>query len=434
MGKRDSSKLKSLVEHALDASTADATVVHVRRFLEGATRYANSRITQNIVRADTTVEVEVAFGSQVGQCTTNRLDKDSIAACIRRAETIARVAPADPEYMPPVKPAPCPPVATWCPETAVFSPAKRAEAIVRAVAIAEREGMTGAGVFVTRVGASAIGNSAGLFVDNEATEAVVTFSATTPDSVGWAQGRARDVGTLDVESVARRALEKARAGHSPRDLAPGRYEVVLEPAAAEELLSYLFWYQMDAKATDEERTYLTGKKGTRIAAPSVTIFSDSTHALCPTRPFTDEGMTLRRIDWMRNGVLENLVYSRFWAKKQGVAPTGMPTNLIMAGGETPLEEMIRLTRRGLLVTRFWYIRAVEPIRDLYTGMTRDGTFLIEDGKIVAPVKNLRFNESAVHLLENVEMLGRQELVGEGRWSLMPYVKARDFNFTSTTRF
>jgi len=434
MARWDPAESEQIIERILDASSAEATVVRIERFEEGATRYANSEITQNVVRGDTEVEIQAAFGSRTGKASTNRLDPDSLVACLRRAEAIARTAPPDPEYMPPVEPGPCPTPPTASEATSRFSPADRKEAIERAVAVAEREGMSGAGVFTTATCSEAIGNSTGLFVHNETTEVYVTVSATSPDSVGWARGCGNDVASLDIEAIARRAVEKARAGRSPREPEPGHYDVVLEPAAVEELLLFFFWYQMDAKATDEKRTFLQGKKGTAIAAPSVNIFSDPTWKGLPSRPFTDEGMTLGRVEWIKGGVLENLIYSRFWAKKQGVEPTGSPTNLVMEGGASSIEEMIRSTRRGLLVTRFWYVRAVEPIRDLYTGMTRDGTFLIRDGEIAGPVKNMRFNESAVRLLANIEMLGPQEKGGEYLSTLIPAVKARDFNFTSKTAF
>lgn len=434
MGQGNPKEIKAIVERALEVSNGDATVVRLHSSERGATRFSNSEITQNVVTGDAELAVQVAFDSQVGRCETNRLDADSIVACVRRAEAIARVAPPDPEYMPPVEPTAVPAVETWCDATAAYSPTQRADAIQRAVALPNAEGMTGAGVFYTRADTITIGNSAGHFVHGQSTEADLTFSATSPDSVGWAQGVARDIRLLDVEAVARRAVEKARAGRNPRDPEPGRYEVILEPAATAELLAFFFWYQMEAKATDEGRTFLTGKKGARIADAKVSVLSDPTAAGVQSRPFTREGMPLRRIDWIRHGALENLVYSRFWAKKQGVEPTGWPTNLIVEGGKTSIDEMIRSTTKGLLVTRFWYVRVVEPIRDLYTGMTRDGTFLIRDGEIAGPVKNLRFNESAVRLLENVELLGKQELVGEFDKALIPAIKARDFNFTSTTRF
>jgi len=430
----DAGALKNAVEAALELSTAHDKVARVVAAREGATRYANSAITQNVARADAELFVQVAYDSQVGRAATNRLDRGSIAACVARAEAMARVAPPDPEYMPPVRQAPI----TWAdsafPATAAHTPADRAEAIRRAVGVAAREGMSGAGVFNTRGSAAVVGNSAGHMVYYPSTDAYMTCSATAADSVGWAMGRVHDIGQLDAEAVARRAVEKARAGRHPRDLPPGRYDVILEPAAVAELLFYHFFHEMDAKATDEGRTFLTGKKGTRIAAPAVTVFSDPALPACPSRPFTDEGLPLHRVDWIRGGVLENLMYSRYWAKRQGVRPTGTPSNLVLAGGESAVEDLIRATRRGLLVTRFWYIRAVEPMRDLFTGMTRDGTFLVENGEVVGPVKNLRFNESVVRLLEHVERLGPQKVAGEYMWMLMPYLQAREFNFTSATRF
>jgi predicted Zn-dependent protease len=427
-------QMKSLIDDALKASSAGAAAVRIRRVDEGATRYANSEITQNVVHGDVTCEIEAAFDNKVGRCETNRLDRQSIAACVQRAEAIARVAPPDPEHMPPVAPSIVADTNAWFPATADYTPSDRACAIGRAVGVAERETMSGAGVFRTRGAATAFGNSAGHATYHEATDAAATFSATSPSSVGWAEGRSRDVAELSVERVAARAIEKAREGRSPRDIEPGRYEVILEPAALGELLFYFFWYQMDAKATDEGRTFLTAKRGRALAAPLVNLYSDPTQRGCATRPFDADGMPLHRVDWFKEGVLENLMYSRYWADHQHTHPTGQPTNLIMQGGQATLDEMIASTHRGLLITRFWYIRAVEPMRDLFTGMTRDGTFLIENGRLSGPVVNLRFNESPIRLLENIELLGEQRLTGEFLWMLMPFAKAKEFTFTSTTKF
>ncbi len=428
----DRIRCKAVVDSALNAAKCDAMVVRLHAIEEGATRYANSEITQNVEAADAEIEVEAAFGAQTGRCSTNRLDTDSVVECVRRAEAIARVSPPDPEYMPPVEPMdgdlstqrtfPLP------------TPDQRAEAVGRAVALAEGAGMTGAGSFTVRSLATAVGNSAGLFLHYEDTEALAAFSATAADSVGWAHARVFDPAALDPEAVARRAVEKAAAGRSPRELEPGCYEVVLEAAAVAELLAFFFYYQMDAKSCDEGRTFLSGKRGSTIVAPAVTIYSDPASADCPARPFTDEGLPLRRWDWIRKGVLTNLILSRYWAKKAGLAPTGIPTNILMEGGGAAMDDMIATTRRGLLVTRFWYVRAVEPMRDLYTGMTRDGLFLIEDGRVAGPVKNLRFNESAVQLLDRVELVGRPQLTGTMIRMQVPPVKASAFHFTSATQF
>jgi predicted Zn-dependent protease len=337
--------------------------------------------------------------------------------------------------MPPVEPAATPDLDLWNDSTRNASPADRAEAVQRIVAVADREGLTAAGAISTSAIAVAVGNSAGQFVHQTETLAALACSATGPDSVGWAQGASRDFESLDVDRIVARAVEKARSGRNPREAPPGRYEVILEPAAVDTFLTFFFHYQMDARATDEGRTFLTGKKGQALVSPRVHLYSDPACPDCPARPFTAEGLPLRVTDWIRDGVLSNLVYSRYWAKEKSVEPTGTPTNLILGGGDSSVEDLIRSTHRGLLVTRFWYVRAVEPVRDLFTGMTRDGTFLIENGEIAGAVRNLRFNESPVHFLSEVEALGPREIVSErGSWRLMPYVKSRDFHFTSTTRF
>jgi predicted Zn-dependent protease len=239
---------------------------------------------------------------------------------------------------------------------------------------------------------------------------------------------------LDVEATAKSSVDKALEGRAPRKIKPGHYEVILEPAAVSNLLSSFVWVQMNAKAVDEGRSYLSGKKGTRLVAPSIDMYSDPMSTQCPACPFDREGMKIDRVNWIRNGVVENLLYSRFWAKKQGCAFTGWPHNMIIRGGKTSREDMIKSTKRGLLITRFWYIRTVDRMRDLYTGTTRDGTFLVKNGEVVGPVKNLRFNDSAVRLLNSVQAIGEQGTTTGMGISRVPLIKAGDFNFTSTTDF
>ncbi len=426
--------IQSLIDRALKASIADNTVVNVSGFQSGATRYANSEINQNVVRGDLTLSVEATFGASSGQSSTNVLKPDAIAACVKQAEDIARLTPPDPEYMPPVEPAEIEETDAWSEGTATATPTDRAAAIARAVTLADKKGLTGAGAFETGGWLRAMGNSAGHFVYGRNTSAELTFSATSDDSVGWAQGVSRDVSALDIESIAQRGVDKALNGRAPQDLEPGRYEVILEPSAVGSLISSFIWNQLDAKASDEGRTFMSGKNGAQIAAPLIHLYSDPHEAACPARPFNDEGMPLQRLDWIRDGVVKNLMYSRFWAKKQGRTFTGYPPNIIIAGGTTTTEEMIKSTKRGLLITRFWYIRSVDRMRDLYTGTTRDGTFLVEDGAIKGPVKNLRFNDSAVGLLSRVTAVGRPQLVSNWGMSYVPVIKASEFNFTSATKF
>jgi predicted Zn-dependent protease len=245
---------------------------------------------------------------------------------------------------------------------------------------------------------------------------------------GWAQSSSNDVGDINVQETSARAFAIAQDAQSPADIDPGKYVVILRPAALQELLFYMI---CDAKATDEGRTFLRGKLGRKVCGGNVTIRSDPGDPRCPGPPFQDEGLALPKLSWIEKGVLTNLATSRFWAKKTGREPTGYPSNIIMDGGGWTVEEMVSSTERGILVTRFWYIRYVDPMESLVTGMTRDGLFLVEDGRVVRPIKQLRFNQNVVELLNRVEMLGQPERVGQ---CLVPAIKARDFNFTSTTAF
>ncbi len=427
-------EFEPIIEKALKLSKADHTTILAFGFEEGATRFANSEINQNVVSGDLSLKVNVAFGSSVGSASTNVLDDDAIAACVKKAQAIARLTPPDSEFMPPVSPVEMPDVETWSDATMHLKAADRAKIIAGAVNVADSAGLSGAGSLTTAASVVAIGNSKGHFAFHKSTKAQLKYSASSDDSVGWANGYARKVGDLDAEAVARRAVDKALKGKKPRELPAGKYEVILEPAAVAGLISSFMWVQMDAKATDEGRTYLSDKRDKKIAASNVHILSDPTLPDCQVRPFDREGMKLGRVDWIRDGKLANLCYSRFWADHKGKAFTGRPNALIIKGGKSTLEEMIKATQKGLLITRFWYIRTVDRMRDLYTGTTRDGTFLVEDGEVVGPVKNLRFNESAARLLGNVELLGEEQNTAAWSLSRAPFLKASSFNFTSTTEF
>jgi predicted Zn-dependent protease len=208
----------------------------------------------------------------------------------------------------------------------------------------------------------------------------------------------------------------------------------MRPPAVAELLMFMFWGGFDAKATDEGRTFLRDKLGTKVCGENINMRSDPSDARCPGRPFQGDGLVSPKLNWVKDGVVENLVYSRFWAKKQGKKPTGMPSNIIMDGGDTSVDEMIASTKKGALITRFWYIRFVDPMVPLVTGMTRDGLFLIEDGKVTRPIKHLRFNVKLLDVLGNVEAMSEPERTGEYIGMLVPTLKVNNFNFTSTTKF
>jgi predicted Zn-dependent protease len=278
-----------------------------------------------------------------------------------------------------------------------------------------------------------------LFAYHRATNANYTVTVRTADGTGsgWAGAEHNDWAKLDAAGISARAIEKARLSRSPQAIEPGRYTVILEPQAVGDLVQLISFYA-DARASDEGRSPFSkqgggNKLGEKIVDARITLYADPTDPELLAQPFDFEGLPLGRQVIIENGVLRQLYYSRFWAKKQGQQATGQPTSIKMTGGTDTIEDMIRSTPRGILVTRLWYLREVDPRTILYTGLTRDGTFLVENGRITKAIRNLRFNESPLFMLNNLEAAGRPvRLAGTeaGGAVVMPPIKVRDFNFTS----
>ncbi|GBC96951.1 hypothetical protein HRbin16_02764 [bacterium HR16] len=422
---------REICEKAIAFSEAEHVQVNLYGSREASTRYANNEITQNVARAQTTLRVLCAYGNKVGRCSTNRLDTDSIREAVKRAEEMARVAEPDTEFLPPPEPAVYRPIQAYADGTAHATPEDRARVVRQVIDEAKSRALKTAGSFATNSSVVAVANNRGLFGFHIATQASLICTMMAEDSSGWAEQTHEDVNAISPEAVARRAADKAEAARHPQEVPPGDYTVVLEPAAVAELLAYMAW-SMDAKAADEGRSAFTGKEGTAVGNSLVTLQSLPAHPECPAEPFFDDGMPTPDVTWIERGVLKTLVYSRFWAQKQGKAFTGPPSNLILQGGTHSLDELVAQVEDGLLITRFWYIRFVDPMQLLLTGMTRDGVYRIEKGKVTHAVKNLRFNESPLVVLQNVQLLGVPQRV-EGRL-LVPPVVVNNFTFSSTTTF
>lgn len=424
---------RKLLESGLTHADADSLLLTLNGAREASTRFANNAITQNVARTDTVLTVKAAYGHQVGVAKVNTLTADAIRDAVERAEDIARHAAPDTEHMPLVEPCRVPEVAAWDESVAEASPGLRAEAIRQAIERVEAQGLTAAGSFATEAGFTALLNSRGHFAYHRETDARFVCTAIGPDSSGWASTSSFKLDAVDAGSVADRAAERAVASAHPEAIEPGPTTVILEPAAVGELLAYLAW-SLDAKAADEGRSAFTGKLGARIGVPGVTLSSQPDHPVCPARPFDGDGMPAPTVDWIRDGELANLAHTRYWAKQAGRSYTGMPANLIMTGTQTPVSQLIADTSDGVLVTRFWYIRFVDPMKLLLTGMTRDGLLRIKDGKIVGGLRNMRFNESPLRVLANIAVIGAAEPVaGYGR-GLMPALKVESFAFSSSTAF
>lgn len=422
---------REICEKAIAFSEAEHVQVNLYGAREASTRYANNEITQNVAKAQTTLHVLCAYDNKVGRCSTNRLDTDSIREAVKRADEMAHVAEPDTEFLPPPEPAVYRPIQAYADSTAHATPEDRARVVGQVIGEAKSRALKAAGSFATNSSVVAVANNKGLFGFHTATQASLICTMMAEDSSGWAEQMHEDVNAISPEAVAKRAADKAEAARHPREVPPGDYTVVLEPAAVAELLAYMAW-SMDAKAADEGRSAFTGKEGTAVGNNLVTLQSLPAHPECPAEPFFDDGMPTPDVTWIEQGVLKTLVYSRFWAQKEGKTFTGHPSNLILQGGSHSLDELVAQVEDGLLITRFWYIRFVDPMQLLLTGMTRDGVYRIEGGKVTHAVKNLRFNESPLVMLQNVQLLGIPQRV-EGSMRVPPVV-VNNFTFSSTTTF
>lgn len=430
---------RALVERIVKWSKAASVLVTVNDGLTSNIRFADNRVTTAGWVQSGSVSILSSFGAKHASVQTGDFSGDSLRDAISRSETLAKLAPDDPEVMPPLPQQQYHPSNAYFASTASANADARAHAAMSAIAPARQSGVQAAGYLEVRTQASVVGNSAGLFGYHPSTVANYTLTVRTTDRTGsgWSGGEANEWSRLDFPSLARRAIEKANASRNPIAIEPGRYIVVMEPQAVGDLVQLIGNYA-DARRADEGRSPFTkpgggNKIGMRVIDPRISILSDPSDPDLRARPFDGNGLPLGRQVWIDHGVLQQLYYSRFWAKKQGRTPTGAPTSFKMTGGEATLDDMIRSTKRGILITRLWYLREVDPRTILYTGLTRDGTFLIEDGKISHAIKNLRFNESPLFLLNNVDMLGRPERLGgteQGGPIVVPALKAHDFTFTS----
>lgn len=431
---------QALVGRILKMSTADSASVFVGSNVTNNLRFAANQVSTAGSVSDLNIQVTSNFGPKHATVVTNNTSDEALLATVKQSEALAKLAPDDPEAMPDLGPQNIKTVNAWFPATANLSAAELIQAGLTALTPARKSGdIKTAGYLVINSGGSALGNSKGLFAYHRATNANYTVTARTADGTGsgWAGAEHPDWAQLNVAEVSARAIDKARLSRSPVAIEPGRYTVIMEPQAVGDLVQLIGFYA-DARASDEGRSPFSkqgggNKIGEKIMDPRISLIADPFDPTILSQPWDGDGLPLGRQVFVENGVLKELYYSRFWAKKQGKPATGQPTSFIMTGGTTSLEEMIRTTQRGVLVTRLWYLREVDPRTILYTGLTRDGTFLIENGKISKAVKNFRFNDSPLFMLNNLEAVGRPvRLAGTeaGGAVVVPPIKVKDFNFTS----
>ena len=433
---------EAITKKLLGFARADETRVTVTSGSRGNTRFAVNQVSTAGDAYDAQVVVRSAFGRRSASASTNKLDDAALRSVVERAEALARLAPEDPEAMPELGAQQYAQGRAYADATAALDAAGRAAAVRAVTEPARAANLVATGYLETQAGAVAVATSKGLFAYDRQTGASMTTTVRTPDGTGsgWAGASHQDWSRVDAAALGARAIDKARRSANPVAVEPGRYTVVLEPTAVGNLLQLLA-FAMNARQADEGRSFFTkpgggNKIGQKVVDERVTLVSDPADPDAPAGAFTGEGLATKRTTWIENGVVKNLAYDRYWAQKQGREPVPFVPSLRMSGGDATLEQLIAGTERGLLVTRLWYIRPVDPRTILYTGLTRDGTFLIERGRITRAVKNLRWNESPVFMLNNVEAMGRPVRVSAsedgspGAAIVVPPVRARDFNFTS----
>ena len=413
---------------------------------EALTRFANNTIHQNVSEQAQMLSVRVQLDGKTARATTNRLDAASIRAAVAESIALSKAALADPELLLLAEPAPITEVNRFDQSTADVSPMERARAVAEAIRVVESAGQTAAGIYSTGQNVEALFNSQGIAAWHAETMANFSITALAGNSSGWAKASAVAGQTMDPVAMARTASEKARRSHDPSEIPAGRYTVILEPAAVLDLVGQMFG-DFSATAMEDQRSFLTDRLGVKLFGENIHIYDDVSHPLQAGVPFDGEGVPRRKLTLVDAGVPRELAYSRASAHRAGVQPTGhgyplpneageAPANIVVAGGKTSVDEMIASVDRGVLVTRLWYIREVEPFAKMMTGMTRDGTFLIEGGRIVRGLKNFRFNQGIIDLLNNVEAMSPSvRASGEEAFDMVvPAMKVNNFHFTEVTRF
>ncbi len=452
-------EIKGLLEKVIAANPGKTMSLGVSVQETGSTRFANNVITTNGVYNRLNIGVQLYKGKKSGIVVAGELDEAKLLDAVTRAAALAEVAPENAELMPMLGPQTYPPVPPlYYPATAAVTPEQRAEAIISVVNKAKARNLDAAGFFETSSYASVNLNSLGQYLYATGSRAYYSNTLRGGTGSGWAAADEEDIAKLKTGELADQAIETALASRDPQKLEAGKYTVILEPAAVLDIVGFMFW-DYSGMAILDQRSFLTGRIGTKLFGDNITIWDDVTHPLQAGSPYDGEGVARKRVPLVENGIVRRVVYARSTAERMKhselrdkagpIEATGhgfplpneigeMPLNIVFDPASDPqtVQQMIASTERGVLVTRLWYIREVEPFEKMLTGMTRDGTFYIENGKVQGGVRNFRFNESLIHMLSNVEAMSVPvRSCGEESFDMVvPAMKVRDFNFTEATKF
>jgi PmbA protein len=439
--------LRRIADHVLASSRADQTEVVISASDSALTRFASSAIHQNMFESGLEVRVRAVIGTRIGVATTNRMDERALQLTTERAVDAARLAPETPEFKGLPSPRPITRVSAHSAATASYSPEQRARDVKTICDRSLEHGLNASGAWSTGELELAVANSLGIWAYDARTHASLKTVIMSDDSSGYAERTGVDASKIDVETVGREAIEKALRSRQPVHLDPGEYSVVLEPYAVGTMVDYLAYVGLSALAVQEGRSFMNGAFGERLVGENVSLWDDGLDPNGVPMAFDFEGVPKQRVDFFAQGIATGVVYDSFTAGREGKESTGhalpapntwgpIPLNMFMEPGTANQSELLRGIERGLWVTRFHYVNVVHPIRAILTGMTRDGTFLIEHGELARPVHNLRFTQSVLDALSDVQAIGREAVMlqDEVGGTCVPALRIGSFRFSSATEF
>ncbi len=440
-------EVKNYLDYGLESSTADEIEIIAIKQSLGLTRFSNSSIHQNMEEKNVIISIRTIFGNRIGVASFNFTNFNSIIQAVKEAEENARLSPEDKDYPGLPKSSPLTDSRHFKSATAKASAVNRAGIVGRIVEKVEGEQLSAAGSVSTSSAIVGVANSHGSQSIGKISEAVITLVVTGENSSGYSQFYSDDLSSFQPGKLAEMAVSKAIASQHPVEIKPGRYQVILEPPAVADMISFLAYVGLGAKSYQEKRSFLCNKLGKKLISDKISIWDDARHPATIGLSFDFEGVPKQKVVFFDEGVAKSVVYDSYTAARESKNSTGhalppssnlgpLPTNLIMRSGDTSLEEMVSQIERGLLVTRFHYTNIEDPMATIYTGMTRDGTFLVEDGQIKAGVKNLRFTQNILEALSNVVAVSNQPQLVESMLGAcyVPHLLINDFNMTGGTKF
>lgn len=429
----------TLIESVIKQSQAEGVFVSFKASSSALSRFCENQISQNVNRDRTELQITSYYGQRSASSSTSQLTPEAISQTLHRSEELARFAPEDPEWVPLLEPQTYPNRFPFFDEhTANLAPLQRGAMVQKVCQLSRQGGVEGSGSLSTNVSLQAIGNSLGLRAGDRTTEADFSFTARIGNGSSWGHNTACTATGLPLEDLTKEVIERSKQSQNPREIKPGVYPVVFSGAAFATLLGWLMW-NMDARSADEGRSFMSrndegGKAmgncvGEQMFSPLVQVQRDPNHPLLQSGTFFDNGLSNNYLSIIQDGIPQTLSYNRYWAQQQSKEPTGSFYPIVMTGSSQSLADLVAQTEQGILVSRSWYVRYVNPRTLEVTGMTRDGTFWIEDGKIAYPIKNLRFNQELPQMLRDVEAASQAQRFNG---IVAPGVKVKAFNFSSVT--